>query len=44
MKKKMEKDKIPAIDVADREAVEQVEMFKRNYLIKDSEYKRLSVE
>jgi len=43
MQKKMEKERIPSIQVADEEAVKQIQAYIENYLIKDSEHKRLSL-
>ena len=44
MWKKTEKERIPSIEVAGKEAVKQIQVFIENYLIKDSEHKRLSLE
>jgi len=44
MQKKTEEERIPSIQVADKEAVKQIQVYIENYLIKDSEHKRLSLE
>ena len=41
-KKRALKDEVPSIEFASEEALREIRRFIENYLVKDSEYKRLS--